>query len=92
MSIAAAFDRALAEVDRAGRRGLRTREGASADAELAELRAQLQRAREAALERGAIDVATIGALVREVARWYPEDQVQLIAALGALASHRGSTT
>ena len=92
MSIATAFDRALAEVDRAGRRGLRTRDGAPADPQIAALRAQLERAREASLTRGAIDVAAIGALVREVAAWYPEDQVQLLAALGALAAQGGART
>lgn len=92
MSIAAAFDHALQEVDRAERRGLRTRDGVPADRQLAELRGKLERARDAALAESAIDVATIGALVRELVSWYPEDQVHLIAVLGALAKEGGAQT
>ena len=84
--ILVAFDRALAEVDRARRAGLRRRDGGSADAELDALRLRLTDERARAASLGRLDVAAIGALVREVAVWYPEDRIQLIAALGAIVS------
>ena len=45
---------------------------------------RLELARDAATVRGAIDATELGTLVREVAAWYPDDQIQLIAALGAI--------
>jgi hypothetical protein len=48
-------------------------------------------ARDATATSGAVDVEVIGTLVRDVAAWYPEDQVQLLVALGAIvqAAARG---
>ena len=87
--IQAAFAHALAEIDRAERRGQRTRDGVPAAIELRRLRERLELARDAATSRGAVDAGEIGTLVREVAAWYPDDQIQLIAALGAIV--RAST-
>jgi hypothetical protein len=89
-SVAGCFEKALKEVDRARRAGLITRDGSFAADRLRALRAALESERDLAVARGSIDVAAVGALVREVVEWYPEDQVRLIVALGALA-RAGST-
>ena len=81
----AAFDAALDEVARARRRGLQAKDGASADAELDTLERALRAERDAALARGAVDRTVVGTLVRDLVRWYPDDQVKLIAVLGALS-------
>lgn len=81
-----AFTAALDAVATARRAGLRTGDGASAEPELERLRAALVAERDAAVARGTVDRAAIGAMVRDVARWYPESQVKLIVALGAIAS------
>lgn len=79
------FDAALDAIDAARRAGQRTKDGAPADAPLARLREALLAERAAAVTRGAVDRARIGLLVRELVTWYPESQVKLIAALGAVA-------
>ena len=81
----ATFDAALDEVARARRRGLQAKDGASADAELDALERALRAERDAARARGAVDRAAVGTLVRDLVRWYPDDQVKLIAALGAVS-------
>lgn len=79
------FDAALDAIDAAGRAKLRTASGEPADSELAQLRAALVEEREASLARGAVNRERVGALVRDLVRWYPEGRVKLIAALGAIA-------
>jgi hypothetical protein len=82
----AAIDAALEEVDRARRRGLQAKDGTSADVELDVLEHALRAERDAAHARGAVDRTVVGALVRDLVRWYPDDQVRLIAALGKIAA------
>lgn len=79
------FDAALDAIDAALRSRLRTRDGGPADVQLTRLRIALVAERDAAAARGSVDRAAIGALVRELVTWYPDDQVKLIAAIGAVA-------
>lgn len=79
-----ALDAALDVVERAERRGLRTRDDAPADPELARLRQGLATERDRVRNGGAADVAALGALVRDVAGWTPETEIRLLAALGAV--------
>jgi hypothetical protein len=83
-----AFDRAIAAADRAARAS------DTAAERLATLREELERARAGAAERGQIDPAWIGGLVRSTAEWLPNDALPLLAALGAIAragKERGAT-
>ena len=79
-----ALDAALDVVERAERRGLRTRDDAPAAAELARLRRGLAAERDRVRNGGAADVAALGTLVRDVAGWTPESEIRLLAALGAV--------
>ena len=79
-----ALDAALDVVERAERRGLRTRDDAPADPELARLRQGLAAERDRVRNGGAADVTALGALVRDVAGWTPENEIRLLAALGAV--------
>lgn len=83
--LAAAFDAALRQVDRALRDDLRTPDGRSARPELERLRAELQAERAAALERGGADAAWVRRTVRWLVEWTPETELPLVAALGAIA-------
>ena len=80
-----AFDRAIGAADRAARPGAATRTGAPAAPRLAELRAELVRARAEAAERGRVDPAWVRDLVRSTADWLADDALPLLAALGAIA-------
>lgn len=83
--LTAAFDGALRQVDRAHGAGMRTRTGEAAAPRLERLRAELLAERASALERGSADRDRIGAIVRSVAEWTPEDELALLAALGRIA-------
>ena len=83
-ALTASIDAALRKVARAEERGLVTKNGEPAAPHLAALREQLLHARDAAATTGEVDAKAIGAMVRDVAAWYPEDKVHLIAALGAI--------
>ena len=79
-----ALDAALDVVERAERRGLRTRDDTPADPELARLRQGLAAERDRVRNGGDADVAALGALVRDVAGWTPDREIRLLAALGAV--------
>jgi hypothetical protein len=87
-TVAAAFDHAVRQVDRALREGMRTLRGADAALQLEALRAQLVAERAASVARGAVDAGWIGETVRAVAAWTPEDDLTLLGALGAIARLR----
>lgn len=84
-ALAAAFDRAIRQVERAIAGDLRTASGEPAVPELEQLRDDLLSKREAALARGEVDAAWVRRTVRWVAGWTPEAELPLLAALGAIA-------
>lgn len=82
----AALDAALRAVDRAIAGGMRTRTGEPARPALETLRVELVTARQAAMARDrAADRDWVSEAIRAVAEWTPEDDVELIAALGRIA-------
>ena len=87
-AVAAAFDNAIRQVDRARREGMRTRGDADAASALDRLHADLVARRGDAVALGAVDAEWIGATVRAVAAWAPEHDLTLLGALGGLAKLR----
>ena len=83
--LVAALDRAIRQVERAIASGMRTRAGDPATPQLERLGAELAAHRASAAAHGAVDRAWVGQAVRSVAEWAPEDEVALLAALGAIA-------
>lgn len=83
--LAAAFDDAIARVERAMAGGMHSRHGRLATRELAALRAALAAERERALARGAVDPGWVRDTVRDVATWTPDTELALLAALGRIA-------
>lgn len=88
--LAAVFDAALRQVDRALATGLTAADGRPAAERLTTLRASLAAEREAAVARGAVDAAWVRETVRDVAAWTPEGELALLAALGAIARARAA--
>ena len=80
-----AFDAALALVGRLRTAGMETMEGEPAGPELEKLEAELQRERDNALQRGTLDREWFQKTVRWVIEWVPDDELTLVAALGAIA-------
>ena len=80
-----AFADALRKVERAIAADLRTRAGEPARPLLERLRAELLAARDGAVAGTPVDPAWVGQIVREVAGWAPESDVELIAGLGRIA-------
>ena len=80
---------ALPSVERAIADGRRTRTGEPPPAPLQRLRAELVAERQAAMGGreggGRVDREWIARAVRDVAAWAPDDEVDLIAALGRVA-------
>lgn len=84
-ALLAAFDRAIARVDTLLVEGARTRDGGDAGPALAGLRTDLVARREAAASGAGVERAWVAQAVRAVAAWTPDEELPLIAALGALA-------
>ena len=80
-----AFDAALAHVERLIRTDMKMADGHSARTKLEELERQLKRERVNAMERRAVDREWFQKTVRWVVEWVPDDELTLIAALGAIA-------
>jgi len=80
-----AFDAALAHVERLIRIDMKTPDGSSARTQLEELRRQLNRERANAVARSTIDREWFQNTVRWVVEWVPDDELTLVAALGAIA-------
>ncbi len=80
-----AIDEAIEAVRRHRAAGLRTSSGASAAGELERLLAELEERRRDVAAGGSVDRAWAGATVRWVAGWLPEDELGLLARLGAVA-------
>ncbi|HET7456512.1 MAG TPA: hypothetical protein VFJ74_02590 [Gemmatimonadaceae bacterium] len=84
----AALDGALRVVERAIASEMHTRDGEPARSRLERLRVELVTERQAAMAPGgggALDREWVARTVRAVAEWAPDDEVQLIAALGRIA-------
>jgi hypothetical protein len=80
----ATIDAAVRAVDKALAAGMRASDGESAETYLRQLRADLLEMR----ARDAVDAEELRAMIRSVAAWAPEDDVSLLAALGAIAQAR----
>lgn len=80
-----AFDSALTHVERLIRADMKMADGNSARVQLEELEQQLKRERAKALERKAVDREWFQKTVRWVVEWVPDDELTLVAALGAIA-------
>jgi hypothetical protein len=83
--LANAFDAALAQVERLIHADMRTADGNSARSKLEELEKQLKRERAKAVELSSVDREWFQKTVRWVVEWVPDDELTLIAALGAIA-------
>jgi hypothetical protein len=80
-----AFDDAIRAARRLQAGGLRTTAGASAEPQLVRLLEELSARRREVAEGGTVDRAWAGAAVRWVAEWLPEEELGLLACLGAIA-------
>jgi hypothetical protein len=81
----AALDQTIAAVRRMEAVGLRTLDGASAQAQLTQLLAELSAQRAAIAGGAALDPEWAGRVVRWVAEWIPERELPLLARLGGIA-------
>jgi hypothetical protein len=87
-TLAAAFEHAIRQVDRALGNGMRDVDGDAAAPRLEHLRAELVAQRDGSRAQGAVDKEWIRGIIRDVAAWAPEEDVTLLGALGALARLR----
>lgn len=87
-AVAAAFDHAIGQVDRALASGMRSVHGDDAAPRLARLRAELVAERDGGRSRSGVDQEWIRDVIRRVAEWAPEQDVTLLGSLGALARLR----
>ena len=94
--LAAAFDGAIRRVERLLVAHADATPGSPEVApiatQLARLRAELLAERVVAIARGAADPGWVRQIVRDVAAWAPEDEITLLAALGAIARLAGQRT
>jgi hypothetical protein len=81
----AALDQTIAAVRRMEAVGLRTVDGASAQAQLTQLLAELSDQRAAIAGGAPLDPEWAGRVVRWVAEWIPERELPLLARLGGIA-------
>jgi hypothetical protein len=80
-----AIDKALTRVQRAIASGMETSDGSSALTQLEKLRQGLTDQRAYASDHGSIDREWLHATIRWVIEWVPDDELALVAALGAIA-------
>jgi hypothetical protein len=88
-TLLAALDETIAAVRRLEAGDLRTATGQSAARLLGELRAELTARRAAVVTGAGVDREWAGRLVRGVAAWVPDDELPLLARLGALVRLSG---
>lgn len=81
----AALDQTIAAVRRMEAVGLRTVDGASAQAQLTQLLTELSTQRAAIAGGEDLDPEWAGRVVRWVAEWIPERELPLLARLGGIA-------
>ena len=80
-----AIDAAVRAVDKALANEMQTADGEPAAARLERLRTGLLAMREC----GAVDADALRHMIRNVAKWAPENDVTLLGTLGAIARKRG---
>jgi hypothetical protein len=80
----AAIDAAMRAVERALAKNMEAADGTPARPRLERLRGELLVMR----HRGTVDSDKLRHLIRSVANWAPEDEVSLLASLGAVARAR----
>ena len=79
-----AFDLALARVERLLGNDMKTAKGVSARSHLEKLEKELKKERALALERRTVDRDWLQKTVRWVVEWVPDNELALVAALGAI--------
>jgi predicted Ser/Thr protein kinase len=79
-----AFDLALARVERLRGSDMKTAKGVSARQQLEMLEKELKKERALALERQTVDRDWLQKTVRWVVEWVPDNELALVAALGAI--------
>ena len=79
-----AFDLALARVERLLGSDMKTAKGVSARSQLEKLEKELKKERALALERQTVDRDWLQKTVRWVVEWVPDNELSLVAALGAI--------
>jgi hypothetical protein len=80
-----AIDKALTQVQRALASGMETTDGSSARPQLEKLGHELADQRSYASDHGSIDREWLQTTIRWVVEWVPDDELTLVAALGAIA-------
>jgi len=80
-----AFDGALRLIRKSQRAGMKTGSGEDARPLLKQLEAELKAEQARSAERGSVDAEWFRHTLRWLIEWLPEDQPQLIAALGKIA-------
>jgi predicted Ser/Thr protein kinase len=86
-----AFDLALARVERLLGSNMKTAKGISARSQLEKLEKELKKERALALERQTVDRDWLQNTVRWVVEWVPDNELALVAALGAIVRAAPST-
>lgn len=80
-----AIDKALTQVRRAITHGMETSDGSTAGPQLEKLERELTAQRAYASEHGSVDREWLQSTIRSVIEWVPDDELTLVAALGAIA-------
>jgi hypothetical protein len=80
-----AFDAALGQVRRSLNRGMTTKGGTPADAELRKLQRELEMQHAHATKHGVVDRVWFQETLRWIDEWLPESEIMLIAVLGRIA-------
>lgn len=88
--LGAAFDAAIAHVQKCSEAGMKAVGGGQAGPYLEKLEQELKLERSKALERGAVDREWFQKTARWLVEWVPETELMLIAALGRIARVRPS--
>jgi len=80
-----AIDKALTQVRRALASGMETMDGSSARPQLETLERELAAQKAFVSKRGSVDREWLQTTIRWVIEWVPDDELTLVASLGAIA-------
>jgi hypothetical protein len=80
-----AIDKALTQVRRAIESGMKASDGSPAQVHLEKLERELNAQRARVVQRSSVDREWLQATVRWVVEWVPDEELTLVAALGAIA-------
>jgi hypothetical protein len=80
-----AIDKALTQVRRAIASGMETTDGSSARPQLEKLERELAAQKGFVAKRGSVDREWLQTTIRWVVEWVPDDELTLVASLGAIA-------